>query len=290
MKGIVLAGGSGTRLFPATLAVSKQMLPIYDKPMIYYALSTLMLGGIRDILIITTPRDAALFRSLLGDGHQWGIDLTFAEQPSPRGIADAFLVGRDFIAGESCALALGDNLLYGGHLGDMMAAAAARPEGATVFAYRVVNAERYGVVEFDGAGRAQSIEEKPRQPRSDWAVVGLYFFDARAGDIAASLTPSARGELEIVDVIDTYLRAGDLTVEKLGRGYAWFDTGTHESLLEASEFVRTIEKRTGQKIGCLEEIAFRQGFIDADQVRRQAERLSTSEYGRYLARLADDGL
>lgn len=288
VKGIVLAGGTGTRLLPATRAMSKQLLPIYDKPMVYYPLSTLMLGGIRDILIVTTPRDRPLFETLLGTGEQWGIRLSYAEQHSPAGIAQALLIARDFIAGESCALVLGDNLIYGGHIAEMMHNAA-RSDGATVFAYRVADPGRYGIVEFDTGGRALSIEEKPHQPRSDWAVIGLYFFDSRVSDIARSLKPSARGELEITDVNSAYLRAGTLRVERLGRGYAWFDTGTHDSLIEASEFVRTIEKRTGQKIGCLEEVAFRQGFIDIDQLHSQAASLNSSDYGRYLLRLADEG-
>jgi len=289
VKGIVLAGGNGTRLFPATRAVSKQLLPIYDKPMVYYPLSTLMLAGIRDILVITTPRDKPLFEILLGDGQQWGIRVSHVEQPTPGGIAQAFLIGRDFIAGEACALVLGDNVIHGGRLGEMMQGAARRSEGATVFAYRVGDPERYGVVEFDAAGKALSIEEKPPHPRSDWAVIGLYFFDGHVCDIAGSLKPSARGELEITDISAAYLHIGQLRVERLGRGYAWFDTGTHDSLIEASEFVQTIEKRTGQKIGCLEEIAFHQGFIDTDQLRRLASSLSSSNYGRYLMRLADEG-
>jgi glucose-1-phosphate thymidylyltransferase len=287
MKGILLAGGSGTRLFPLTRALSKQLLPIYDKPMIYYPLSTLMLGGIRDILVITTPGDAPLFQTLLGDGSQWGITLSYAAQPQPGGLAQAFLIGRDFLAGEGCALMLGDNLVYGDGLSQMMQRAAARRDGATIFAYRVGDPERYGVVAFDRDDRALSIVEKPQSPRSSWAVIGLYFYDAQVADIAAGLKPSARGELEITDLNNEYLRRGRLSVERLGRGYAWFDTGTHESLLEASEFVRTLEKRTGQKIGCLEEIAFHQGFIDAAQLLRLAALYNTSDYGLYLRRLAD---
>ena len=287
MKGIILAGGSGTRLYPLTRALSKQLLPIYDKPMIFYPLSALMLGGISDILVITTENDAPLFRTLLGDGAHWGIKLSYAVQPAPRGLPDAFLVGRDFLAGEGCALMLGDNLVYGDGLTEMMQRSAARPTGATVFGYRVGDPERYGVVEFDVQGRALSLEEKPKKPRSDWAVIGLYFYDRDVVKMAEKLKPSPRGELEITDLNAAYLRAGRLTVERLGRGYAWLDTGTHDSLIEASEFVRTLEKRTGQKIGCVEEIAFRQGFIDAKQLLKLAQLLySKSDYGKYIERIA----
>jgi glucose-1-phosphate thymidylyltransferase len=288
MKGIILAGGAGTRLYPLTRVLSKQLLPIYDKPMIYYPLSALLLGDIREILVITTPPDAPLYRALLGDGSQWGIALTYAIQEKPDGLAQAFLIGRDFLAGEGCALILGDNLVYGDGLTEMMRRSAARPEGATLFGYRVGDPERYGVVEFDAAGKVLSIEEKPRRPRSPWAVIGLYFYDGDVVRHAAALEPSARGELEITDLNNAYLRAGKLRVERLGRGYAWLDTGTTESLLEASEFVRTLEKRTGQKIGCVEEVAFRQGYIDAAQIERLAAAAGACDYGRYLARLLEE--
>ncbi len=286
MKGIILAGGSGTRLHPATLASSKQLLPVYDKPMVYYPLSTLMLAGIRDILLISTPTDLPQFRRLLGDGTQFGIRVDYAEQPRPDGLAQAFLIGRDWIGGQACALALGDNLIHADHLSALLRAAAARPAGASVFAYEVRDPERYGVVTFDAAGRAVALEEKPTQPQSNWAVTGLYFYDSRVSDLAATIRPSARGELEITDLNRLYLEAGALHVERLSRGCAWLDAGTPDSLLQAATFVQTIQTRTGLLVGCPEEVAFRMGFIDAAALRAQAARLGKTELGRVLAELA----
>ena len=288
MKGIILAGGEGTRLYPVTSAVSKQLLPVYDKPMVYYPLSVLMLAGIRDILVIATPRSAPAFLELLGDGSQWGIALHHVVQPNPEGIAQAFLVGREFIGADPCALALGDNIFHGHGLTEKLRSAGARHKGATVFAYQVHDPERYGVVTIDGRGRAVSIEEKPAHPRSHWAVTGLYFYDNDVVGLAANIEPSARGELEISDVNARYLARGDLHVEQLGRGFAWFDTGTHDSLVEAAGFVQTMEKRQNQRIAISEEIAFQNGWIGRDELAALGHRLRGNRYGEYLLRLAED--
>lgn len=282
MKGIILAGGSGTRLHPMTAITSKQLLPIYDKPMIYFPLSTLMLAGIREVLIISTPRDIPDFEALLGDGAQWGMTIRYAVQPKPEGLAQAYMIGANFVGDEPSALILGDNIFYGHGITDLLISASQRPTGATVFAYHVNDPERYGVVEFDADMRAVSIEEKPEDPRSNWAVTGLYFYDNQVVEIAAGLTPSARGEFEITDVNRAYLEQGQLSVEIMGRGYAWLDTGTPDSLIEAAEFVRTLEKRQGFKIACPEEIAFDRGFIDAQQLSALADRFGRSNYGMYL--------
>jgi len=287
MKGIVLAGGSGSRLWPVTLAVSKQLVPVYDKPMIYYPFSTLMLAGIRDILVITTPHEQDGFRRLLGDGSQFGVRVAWAVQPRPEGLAQAFLIGRDFVGSDSVALALGDNIFYGDRLPALLTDAAQRTRGATVFAYRVRDPQRYGVVQFDKTGRAIGLEEKPKKPRSQYAVTGLYFYDNRVLDIAAGLTPSARGELEITDVNLAYLRLDELHVEIMGRGMAWLDTGTHESLLQASTFIQAIEERQDLKVACLEEVAYRMGYITAEDVRRLALTMEKNDYGQYLLRLLE---
>ncbi|EPY01240.1 glucose-1-phosphate thymidylyltransferase RfbA [Magnetospirillum fulvum] len=288
MKGIVLAGGSGSRLHPMTLVTSKQLMPIYDKAMIYYPLSTLLLAGVRDILLISTPVDLPNFRRLLGDGSQWGVQITYAEQPSPNGLAQAYIIGADFVGGQPSCLILGDNIFYGHGLPDLLERASARTSGATVFAYHVTDPERYGVVSFDGNSRAVSIEEKPTAPDSNWAVTGLYFYDSQVVEIAAGLKPSPRGELEITDINRAYLERGQLQVERMGRGYAWLDTGTPDSLIDAANFVRTLETRQGMSVSCPEEIAFRKGYISADQLERLAAPLRKSAYGQHLIDLLAD--
>ncbi|MBW2242455.1 MAG: glucose-1-phosphate thymidylyltransferase RfbA [Deltaproteobacteria bacterium] len=289
MKGIVLAGGSGTRLYPITLGVSKQLLPVYDKPMVYYPLSTLMLAGIRDVMLISTPEDLPGFERALGDGSRLGISLTYAAQPRPEGIAQAFLIAREWIGNESVALALGDNVFFGHGLPEVLRGAAARTTGGTVFGYQVRDPERYGVVEFDSSGRALNIEEKPEDPRTNWAVTGLYFYDSQVTAIAADLEPSPRGELEITDVNNVYLERGELQVEKLGRGFAWLDTGTHESLMQAGNFIQAVQERQGLMVSCIEEIAWRNGWIDSEDLMRIGREMKKNEYGAYLQRVASEG-